>query len=120
MTNLKFHKDEILRETTKSDSLICAICIAKNKECVNGINEECPFEKDLFNWLCEEYKERIRLKHWEYNLIKLYIEESVFCENPTLSKMKDKGYFKGVYDTSLTVKEILDNYEIVNDYYGHF
>lgn len=113
MTNLEFYKDLILKKAEKSSSLICSICQIKNKKCEFCI-DGCPSNKELFNWLCEEQKEPIKLKQWEYDLIETNDQPHNRCFNSfmTYRNMKDKGYFKGVCDTNMTLAEILENCEV--------
>lgn len=112
MTNLEFYKDLILKKAEKSSSLICSICQIKNKKCEFCI-DGCPSNKELFNWLCEEQKEPIKLKQWEYDLLYLFYETITdFRSSYSLVKLKEKGYFKGITDTSMNIKYIIDNCEV--------
>lgn len=120
MTNLEFYKDEILKriETEKGySSLHCTICRVKNKlnrgDCGNHI---CDIH-DCIEWLCEEHKEPIKLKQWEYDLIRTndMSHNRSFGSFNTYLSMKRCGYFSGIKDTSLTLKETLNNCIIVAD-----
>lgn len=84
---------------------------------------ECEFnDVDLcVQALIQEHKEPIKLKQWEYDLLKAKLETHGYCYFSAcidLSNMKDNGYFKSVTDTSMTLQEILDNCEIVADDYA--
>lgn len=84
----------------------------KDKKC-----SECEFNKNVnlcVQTLLEEHKEPIKLKQWEYDLLKAGIEtygRHHFSWHKDLCNMKNKGYFKDV-DTSMTIQEILDNCEV--------
>lgn len=69
-----------------------------------------------FDWLLAEHKEPIKLKQWEYDTIKYHGKLSKFNDIHFLMAMKNKGYFKdmnSVEKCSMTIKEILDNCEVV-------
>lgn len=69
-----------------------------------------------FDWLLEEHKEPIKLKKWEYDLLKCYQEtkdDGEFVDHYILKEMQYKGYFQDV-DYNLTIEEILDNCEVID------
>lgn len=69
-----------------------------------------------FGWLLEEHKEPIKLKQWEYDLIKYHGKFAKFNDISILMSMKCKGHFKdmnSVEKCSMTTKEILDNCEVI-------
>lgn len=123
MTNLEFYKDQVV-ETFKGE-LIC--------DQIDGINDSgkdccsCPFYTDdvrsycnyrkIIDWLLEEHKEPIQLKQWEKDLIRTnnMSHDREFRSFNAYQSMKVIGYFKGITDTSVTLKEILDNCEVVDD-----
>lgn len=80
------------------------------------------FYKKGFDWLFQEYKEPIKLKQWEYDLIKIHTDplRACFCNFGTLVKLHNKGYFKGIKDTSMSIQYILNNCIIVSDDYEGF
>lgn len=113
MTNLEFYKDEIKEKIKNGESFVCAICQAKNKNCPqcsadDGDDVLC----NVVDWLLEEHKETIKLKQWEKDLLEKFNKSQFFDYESPLFKMKDDGYFKGVTDTSMALKEILDNCEV--------
>lgn len=123
MTNLEFYKDE-LKECIKNNARGIAMV---HRNVGNGFSD---FSKKYINyylsdsvafvdWLLQEHKEPIKLKKWEYDLIDIYCNvhnwKNAKLKNTTLFEMKDKGYFKGVIDTSMTIEEILNNCEVVDD-----
>lgn len=64
----------------------------------------------------EERDKKIRLKQWEYDTIKYHGKLSKFNDIHFLMAMKNKGYFKdmnSVEKCSMTIKEILDNCEVI-------
>lgn len=48
------------------------------------------------------------------------LEDSKFHDWDYLCHMKEKGYFKGVKDTSMIIEDIFKNCEIVSDDYEGF
>lgn len=75
------------------------------------------FEPENFvDWLSEEYKELIRLKQWERDLLKSFGDSGRTYEFEyflPLKEMKNMGYFEGVKDTSMELGDILGNCEVV-------
>ena len=66
----------------------------------------------------EERDKKIRLKQWEKDLLMVFYN---FTDNVKLTlnnaiiitPMLRAGYFQGITDTSMTIKEILENCEVV-------
>lgn len=72
-----------------------------------------------FDWLLEEHKEPIKLKQWEFELIGyIYRTSSVkkmfFVHYSELNYLRGVGYFKGITNEYMTLKEILDNCEVID------
>lgn len=73
----------------------------------------------MIDFLLAEHKEPIKLKQWEYDLIEICYKCNAYLETDTLKSyiffesLKEKGYFKGITDTSMTIKEILENCEVI-------
>ena len=114
MTNLEYYKDEIKEEFLKHHYLGDVVYrVASN----NGYKFYRNSEDDinLIDWLLEEHKEPIKLKQWEKDLLEKFNNSQFFDYVPPLFKMKAEGYFKGVTDTTMTLKEILDNCEVIKD-----
>lgn len=66
----------------------------------------------------EERDKKIKLKQWEYDTIKYHGKLSKFNDIHFLMAMKNKGYFKdmnSVEKCSMTIKDILDNCEVIGD-----
>ena len=68
-----------------------------------------------FDWLLSEHKKPIKLKQWERDLLDCYHSNFLFGSYDALVRMKQKGCFKGITNTSMALKEILDNCEVVED-----
>lgn len=118
MTNLEFYKDEIKKKIKNGENFCCAICQTKNKNCPQcSADDGDDILCNVVDWLSEEYKEPIKLKQWEKDLIDIYCNvhnwKNVKLKNTTLFEMKDKGYFKGVIDTSMKIEDILKNCEVI-------
>ena len=122
MTNLEHYKDE-LKET-----IICCLVMGNSMSDDVGdgfknfayehIREWMSEDKNsgaFVDWLLEEYKEKIELKQWEFDLLGNYNSSNRFYETSTLQNMSDKGHFKGVKDKTMMIKEILDNCITVED-----
>lgn len=79
---------------------------------------DCEFNNDVnacIKAMLSEHKKPIKLKQWERDLLDRYHSNFLFGSYDSLARMKQKGYFKGITDTSMTLKEILDNCEVVED-----
>lgn len=67
-----------------------------------------------FGWLLEEHKEPIKLKQWEKDLLESNINRQFYFSGYSdLLEMKNRGYFEGVKDVTMTIQEILENCEVV-------
>ena len=110
MTNLEYHKDE-LKRYLKDESDLRYFRYWKTRGYDNFID-----------WLLEEHKEPIKLKQWEKDLVSLYDEDDEgysidynFSSFLLLIRLKEKGYFKGIIDTSMKIEYILKNCEVIDD-----
>lgn len=126
MTNLEFHKDElkdIVRNVAKEKNFSFK-CEAVGKAFEYFLTKMYDKDKNVFgygcygeeaiDWLLEERKEPIKLKRWEYDLLKVgYDDKFIFGNCGELLAMRNIGYFKGITNISMTLKEILDNCEVV-------
>lgn len=117
MTNLEWLKKN-LSEEEKSNVQMCVVFNKKiYKNTCNGKDcYDCPLNKvgDLIDFLLAEHKELIKLTKFEYDLLMSYINKGYYFENYIeLKEMRNKGYFEGVTDTSMTFREILKNCEVV-------
>ena len=114
MINLEFYKDEIIKSSKKNTCFWGALLEVRNGAInCNKTCAECLEEG--MGWLLEEYKEPIKLKQWEYDLLFIYSYDSTakFEDSSVLSKMKEEGHFKGITDTSVALEEIVNNCERV-------
>ena len=115
MTNLEYYKDEIKEEFLKHHYLGDVVYrVASN----NGYKFYRNSEDDinLIDWLLEEHKEPIKLTKFEYDLLMSYINKGYSFKNYSeLKEMRNKGYFKGITDTSMELNEILENCEVIEN-----
>ncbi len=108
MKNWERFKKEILEETKKGICIDCLLRKLRKGKC-DGC-EDC--RNKSYNWLYEEAK--IKLSQWEYDLIATndMPHNRQFGSFNTYNHMKEKGYFKDVVDTSMSLEEILRNAEV--------
>lgn len=117
MTNLEANKDKI----EYGDICLCAHIIKYGKRCNGKLCVDCEFSRNADECIKEilaEHKEPIKLKKWEYDLIRTNDrphECNVFESFNTYRNMKAIGYFEGITDTSMTLKEILENCEVIEN-----
>lgn len=133
MNNLEWLKKNLTKEMKECCSLCSGFYKMVNGKSCNDENdyiecENCKFCKlgDTINFLSQEHKEPIKLKQWEFDVclaVKKYTsyETSLRLNNCIiLTDLLEKGYFKGVTDTSMIIEDILKNCEIVSDDYEGF
>lgn len=128
ITNLEWLKQNFKECLSDGYTPPCrCIYMAENGcDCINVLCKNCEYNSfyKILDYLSQEHKEPIKLKQWEYDLIDIYCNCHNWCnmklKDTTFIIMKDKGYFKGVTDTSMTIREILNNCEIVSDDYEGF
>lgn len=115
MTNLEANKDKI----EFGDICLCAHIIKYGKRCNGKFCVDCEFSRNADECIKEilaEHKEPIKLTKFEYDLLMSYINKGYSFKNYSeLKEMRNKGYFEGVTDTSMTINEILDNCEVIKD-----
>lgn len=122
MTNLERYKDEfvyMLNEDSYQPPLCnyfekiwtysdCSCCPFCNKD-----ETGCDYQK-FVDWLLAEHKEPIKLTKFEYDLLMSYINKGYYFKNYSeLKEMRNKGYFKGITDTSMKIIYILNNCEVI-------
>lgn len=117
MTNLEWLKKN-LSEEEKSKVQMCTVVNEKiYKDTCNGKDcYDCPLNKvgDLIDFLLAEHKEPIKLTKFEYDLLMSYINKGYYFKNfSELKEMRNKGYFKGITDTSMKIQYILKNCEVI-------
>lgn len=95
---------------------LCFICDQlEEKTCHVNSCGECKWNNidNCINFLKEEYKEKIKLSRFEYDLLincnqaNDYNEDSELNEYWIIKGMQEKGYFKNV-DLDMTFKEIIE------------
>ena len=114
MTNLEFYKDEI-KVAFVHDEYLCD-SIRRVASRYGYDTKGFVSEGKVIDWLLEEHKEPIKLTKFEYDLLKCYQEtkdDGEFEDHYILKEMQYKGHFQDV-DYNLTLKEILDNCEVVD------
>lgn len=125
MTNLEYYKDELKRYikknpkflSLKSDVIGKAFTLFSHERIDIWCNDEWAETEHFIDWLLEEHKEPIKLKKWEYDLLKCYQEtkdDGEFVDHYTLKEMQYKGHFQDV-DYNLTIEEILNNCEVIEN-----
>lgn len=103
---------------------LCVACdrLAENK-CQNISDcDDCKWNQieNCINFLKEEYKQKIKLTQFEYDLLINCKETHGYNENDIIEKywiiegMKQKGYFKNI-KLSMNFKEVLDRAVIVDE-----
>lgn len=123
MTNLEWLKKTMNGEKSDNDFCYNLHKKVKNKTCDGKSCQDCPFNyfEDVIDYLLQEHKETIKLRQFEYDIIKINnywvdIDDRI-KDIILIVKLKEKGYFKGIKDTSMTPKDILEKCEIVPDDY---
>lgn len=117
MTNLEYYKDEIKEEFLKHHYLGDVVYrVASN----NGYKFYRNSEDDinLIDWLLEEHKEHIKLTQFEHDVLKAFTKLHIYVEGDgiedfrTLQELNRDGWFNGI--ENLSIKEILDNCEVID------
>lgn len=118
-TNLDHYKYEIL-EACMWD---LAVVKGKPKQCNKTNCSDCDFKsslkgchKKVMDWLKQPYeKSKYKLTQFEYDLLNAYKNSGMrqcISNYGTLLELYKKGYFKDI-GTSIPIREILDNYEVI-------
>lgn len=126
MTNLEYYKDEFVYMLKKNKITLCSCFEVLNNyddcdicpyDVENCVKEGCCNYRKFIDWLLEEHKEPIKLTKFEYDLLKCYQEtkdDGEFVDHYLLKEMQYKGHFQDV-DYTLTIEEILENCEVVEN-----
>lgn len=120
-TNLDHYLHEILKNCMPN----LAVVKGKPKQCNRISCCDCEFRKDqpqechkrAMKWLKQQYiKPTYELTMFENDLLQSYsnIYKYKFKAIPVLTRMKEKGYFKGV-DEDATIEDILANCEVTEE-----
>lgn len=115
--------DIIVNDKKLNDISVCRACykLKNNMNCDIDVScPECEFNnnKNCYEFLNAEYKPKIVLTKFEYDLLVAYNFREDYCTFnyfDQLRAMKEKGYFKNVTDTSMKINDILANCEIEED-----
>lgn len=122
MTNLEAFKNKINDDISVCEAAyICSYgCRCFGKSC-----QGCEFFGDTAECIEAMLAEskgqsKIKLKRWEFELIGyVYRTSSVkkmfFVHYSELNYLRGVGYFKGITNEYMTLKEILDNCEVIED-----
>lgn len=110
MTNLEYYREKIKDFLDDNLSYRYELSDTFGYEIDYGEN----YVNRFINWLLEEYKEPIKLKQWEYDLLNIYANpNSKFKSHTLLMELSAIGHFKGIKDTSMKIGDILDTCEVV-------
>ena len=124
MTNLEYLKKNFNKFNLYDEDLFCELAFTcktgkrcdgfKYERCSEGCGG-CQFRniRNAIDYLLQEHKEPIKLKQWEYDLLTLLNKESIFHTVYNLCKLREKGHYKGVTDTSMKIQDILKNCEVI-------
>lgn len=126
MTNLEWVKNNAKDYNLNERNHICQFAHISKYKSHCGIKYKCCGECELNNnlkkvidYLLEEHKEPIKLKKWEYDLIKAFYysgyENWMFKELFATSKMKQFGYFKNVKDENIKIDDLFKNCEVEDE-----
>lgn len=118
MTNLEWLEkrclittNDVYKETLDNVGKIGINVFIKLRGC-----DYSDYKEKGIGWLLEEHKEPINLKQWERDLLETVDgKEFTFRFYRHLIELKEKGHFKNVTDTTMKIREILDNCEVVED-----
>lgn len=122
MTNLEYYKDEIYK--TQRDlfenkdirvpyGVGIAICDVYEKH--KGVHAFMPM---VLDWLLAEHKEKIKLTEFEHDVLEAftkfpyYVEDDRIDDFSALQELWSGGWFRNI-DENLSIKEILENCEVV-------
>lgn len=118
MTNLEYYANERKLKTNRLFCFNAYIC-KHGKECSGFACSSCELCRNMnecVKSMLAEHKEPIKLKQWEYDLIKYHGNFAKFNDISILMAMKCKGHFKDMNSAktlSMTIKEILENCEVI-------
>lgn len=128
-TNIEWLKENFTDDDRETTGFLCYLAMSKinSDKCEGKDCCKCPLNKNgnLIDFLLSEYKETekkepIKLTRFEYDILKIWAtdfkyENEKFNDLMLTSKLKEKGYFKGVKDENMTLNTILRNCEVVEE-----
>lgn len=118
-TNLDHFKQEILEKGLWN----LAVVKGRPKRCDRTKCIDCELSKDrsrgchekVMDWLKKPYqKPAYKLTKFEKDLLQSFLDTYAFKDVRPLTRMKEKGYFKGV-DENATIEDILADCEITEE-----
>lgn len=117
MKNYEFHKNKL-----SAGEAICisAFICRHGKSCDELECKKCEFDENLdlsLRILLAEHIDPIKLKSWEYDLIRTndMSRSRTFGSFNTYMNMKRIGHFAGIKNTSITLEDIVNNCEVIDD-----
>ena len=124
MTNLEYYADELKKYIYDYSERRGGYY--KNDDVAGGIREfikDHPeiWEDDInaeevIDWFLEEHIKAIKLTKLEKDILEnLFYSCLEFCDYPHLLNLRKIGHFKGVENTELKIKDILENCEVIGD-----
>lgn len=128
-TNIEWLKENFTEDDRETTGFLCYLAMSKisSDKCEGKDCCKCHLNKNgnLIDFLLSEYKEPekkepIKLTRFEYDILKIWAtdfnyENEKFNDLMLTSKLKEKGYFKGVKYESMTLNTILRNCEVVEE-----
>lgn len=115
MINVEKYKNEILDEIKSFETLGLKSCEGKaivNVYCKYNNVDSCYLTEAL-EWLFSE--EKIKLTKLEYDLLEYFNGDlSKIGSSSIFNALKKKGYYETI-DPDMTLTEILENCEVIND-----
>lgn len=115
MKNIEYYAEDILKIKDIFDSLKFLSKHNIYKVDPDGVPDVGDAIIAFTKWAIKE-KPKNALLQWEFDL--LIFDKSVrvpFCKIGLFMYMKESGHFKGIEDTSQTLDEILNNYEVIDE-----
>lgn len=117
MLNIERYKDKILRQIKEGRNLKCVLhdLRTEKNECDYCTCNNCSI--DSINWLADEYKPKIKLSKFEYDLVEScissssYLPKDLFYVWDVLMNLQKKGYFKNI-DSKMSLHDIFVNAEV--------
>lgn len=124
MTNLEYYADE-LKKYIYDYSERCGGHL-KSDEVANGVRifinmhpeiwEDDINAEEAIDWFLSERIDRIRLTKLEKDILEeIFYSNNEFCYYSYLVNLRKRGHFKGIENTKLKIKYILENCEVIDD-----
>lgn len=118
MTNLEYYKKWLKDEIALCKNTNLRSDSSGVKQAFGNLYQKNHFKfsnsQEFVDWLLDE-SEKIKLTRFEYDLIQSSPSAFLFKDHNTLMYMQARGYFEDVKDTDMSLSEILNNCEVVDD-----